>query len=1199
MLDITAQDIIVDETTGLQQPSEIDPTGNSNPTLVYLLSRDGAGGLASPQVAFQSDFVMASASAGETINSVILTQNNSGTPFSTNVGVNSGIQTVDGNYVWLFQDPTHANVVIGVIGTSSQTIAPAADGSLAFSFGLSATSTTHADLYLVEYVPLLHPDTSNPDDRIDLNGKVFASVSGSTVVNFSQLGDAPPGHNKWYILDADAASPQKILVTAHDNGVQAEVNISTQGLGVSSQDVRFGRELQIDLINGGTQSAGKNFTNSPLAPDYGSHIETVISAGFSVSQSTPTNTKSDIEIHTYNNNDNAEGAALPGDDNDAEINISAVTFKLNGVATTAAALGITVDDSGPGLILHDVGEGVTVDFTADATFDRFTIKNVDTQKDYFDVKEVHFGGQSTNAYTEQVGSFINFDDDGPAASLTEETATLLHDETSGVDLNSDDQPLGSLPAAFVALGSAIGWASSASAVVTPNSNFGADAPGTETLSLGVSGPNADSGFDSLDGHNILLNVENGLVIGRVDVSNDGSVAGDPVALAISIGQNGILSIAQYLAIAHSNPGDADDVQTMLDSALVAKLHAVDGDGDSSDTSTAIGDKVQIRDDGPSITADGTKATITVDESNLGDNSGDFSAAFHSNAGADGGDISYALGINLVTNDSGLTDTLTGQSVLLFVEGDNVVGRAGSAGGAVVFTVSVDIDGNVTLDQARAVIHSPDTGPDQPTTLTSDDLVTLTATITDGDGDQATDTAYIGTSLVFKDDAPTITAPFDGDQTGTAGTPETLANTTSASAIGAFGYDVGADAHPAAFYTGGGSDFVDRDSGLAGIQLSLGGNLTGLAPGTTPFISSFATLQSEDAHQASFNWQITYDSDPNSAADPPATAGGTLVFNKDADTYTITLNDAVEGFTKDILHTSELLSKEPTSNTGHPNIVVEKLFEADSTPETTDRDFFVQFTANSTTNTIKFGLNTTGDSDTATPADTAWNPGDLVTNSHEDWVSATQSTNGVAGDTIQKGELLTLRFFDHSPTIATEDVVPNQTASDMAIKFDGIGSSEDLMVILQLVSSTDSSMHTSKAVYISNADIYKTGQVPAAYAADFPLDNNDGLVIIEKNDYNAAGENWVIQGAQIMQSGNGITGDNTAIDLQRAIGSGGGSSQTTLVNWDATDNDVLKIVDLGFTSTQTTTPDAHLDFGVQIADADGDTTTVQHILVDIA
>ncbi|TGS80289.1 hypothetical protein EN818_30920, partial [Mesorhizobium sp. M3A.F.Ca.ET.175.01.1.1] len=99
-LDITAQDIIIDETTGLQE-DDIAPTNNS--TLQYLLGLDGSGGLTSPEVAFQADFVVASANAGETITSVILAQNSSGTPFSTTVGVNSGIRTVDGNYVWLFQ----------------------------------------------------------------------------------------------------------------------------------------------------------------------------------------------------------------------------------------------------------------------------------------------------------------------------------------------------------------------------------------------------------------------------------------------------------------------------------------------------------------------------------------------------------------------------------------------------------------------------------------------------------------------------------------------------------------------------------------------------------------------------------------------------------------------------------------------------------------------------------------------------------------------------------------------------------------------------------------------------------------------------------------------------------------------------------------------------------------------------------------
>src|SRR5436190_3469007 len=96
-LDIVTQDIIIDETAGLQD-NDVNPTlpPHNNSTVQYLLSLDSAGGLAPPEVAFEHDFVVASASAGETITSLVLTQNLSGTPFSTTVGVNSGIQTVDG-----------------------------------------------------------------------------------------------------------------------------------------------------------------------------------------------------------------------------------------------------------------------------------------------------------------------------------------------------------------------------------------------------------------------------------------------------------------------------------------------------------------------------------------------------------------------------------------------------------------------------------------------------------------------------------------------------------------------------------------------------------------------------------------------------------------------------------------------------------------------------------------------------------------------------------------------------------------------------------------------------------------------------------------------------------------------------------------------------------------------------------------------
>jgi hypothetical protein len=196
-LDIVAQDIIIDETTGLTD-DDVNPSvapHSTNTTLQYLLSLDGSGGLASPEVAFQANFVVASATAGETITSVVLAQNLAGTLFSTTDGVNSDIRTVDGNYVWLFRDATHANVVIGVIGTSDPAAEPAESGPLAFSFALINTSNTNADLYTVQYVPLLHPDADNPDDRIDLTDKVFASVTGTTTANFSGQNAAPGNHD--------------------------------------------------------------------------------------------------------------------------------------------------------------------------------------------------------------------------------------------------------------------------------------------------------------------------------------------------------------------------------------------------------------------------------------------------------------------------------------------------------------------------------------------------------------------------------------------------------------------------------------------------------------------------------------------------------------------------------------------------------------------------------------------------------------------------------------------------------------------------------------------------------------------------------------------------------------------------------------------------------------------------------------------
>ena len=179
----------------------------------------------------------------------------------------------------------------------------------------------------------------------------------------------------------------------------------------------------------------------------------------------------------------------------------------------------------------------------------------------------------------------------------------------------------------------------------------------------------------------------------------------------------------------------------------------------------------------------------------------------------GGAIDYTLGLSVSGAPSGLIDTATGDHVFLFLEGGQVIGRAGddaaaAASGPAVFTLSVDDSGVVTLDQLRAVVHDDPLDPDEatsPATLLAN-LVTLTATITDGDGDTNSATLNIGASLKFEDDGPTLTtatvtfvdeddltsapASYAGNSDVVGG--DDLADPSLTNVTGSFGVAFGAD-----------------------------------------------------------------------------------------------------------------------------------------------------------------------------------------------------------------------------------------------------------------------------------------------------------------------------------------------------------------------------------------------------------------------
>src|SRR5262249_57754119 len=146
----------------------------------------------------------------------------------------------------------------------------------------------------------------------------------------------------------------------------------------------------------------------------------------------------------------------------------------------------------------------------------------------------------------------------------------------------------------------------------------------------------------------------------------------------------------------------------------------------------IGNQLTFEDDGPSITASATGApTLTVDETILAtDATGSFGAQFTKNFGTDGQGatpVSYAL--STPGGASGLTDTATGQSVVLSLNASGQVVGKTAVSGDTVFVVSVNASGQVTLDQQRAVVHANPNDPDESRGLTGSNLVALTATAT--------------------------------------------------------------------------------------------------------------------------------------------------------------------------------------------------------------------------------------------------------------------------------------------------------------------------------------------------------------------------------------------------------------------------------------------------------------------------------------
>ncbi|MFM5740020.1 DUF5801 repeats-in-toxin domain-containing protein, partial [Aeromonas veronii] len=283
---------------------------------------------------------------------------------------------------------------------------------------------------------------------------------------------------------------------------------------------------------------------------------------------------------------------------------------------------------------------------------------------------------------------------------------------------------------------------------------------------------------------------------------------------------------------------------------------------------------------------GGAVQLQLDESNLNhDATADFSGVFNVQPGADGlGSKSYSL--NVQNASSGLIDTATGEQVQLSMNGSILEGRTATTG-QLVFSLTVDSSGKVTLDQLRAVVH-PTSDPDEATFLGSGH-VNLTLTVTDKDGDHASGVLDIGKVISFKDDGPSISAnavvQLDDDALtgGIAGGTGDDPNAVNVSGI--LGHSFGADgAGSIQWLTSGAPGGYTYEAGSGGSLLVKQAGVTVLTVTLNSATGAYSVTQNapikhadgNDENNATFtlNYRVT-DADKDSV-------DGSLTINVDDD-----------------------------------------------------------------------------------------------------------------------------------------------------------------------------------------------------------------------------------------------------------------------------------------------------------------------------
>ncbi|MGF6222263.1 DUF5801 repeats-in-toxin domain-containing protein [Pseudomonas sp. YL-218 TE3947] len=901
---ITGEDVVLDETAGLQNATATPtPAGDADDNDILVASlpasfstRLTALGAGTATGAALSGYTGAAGTTGTNAFTItgggstsdISFVDSAGAPLD---GLDSGLDTLDGTSILLYTD-TNNNILLGRAG--------GADGAIVFAAYIEETGSpvTGGKIWTVEYQPLKHPDATNPDDSLNLLDKVFI---GATQDQGFSLAGAPSGQNLFLMFTK--ANPTTETV----DGVVRITDTTIIATGKNPADQSSGANINTgDTINtsqgGGPTTIGTN--NQMITEQEGIRFTFVTGARQDVTVPNLSQTEADVESNidftgVFNSTSASFDVVQLQGGKSAVVKISAfntaaepgVNFVNGYTGDTAVAItNVLVTNISTGQVIENsdgsvndpsiaitftggvatvtgVLAGYQIEYTTTSDHNRVLIENgaaLDARGDnHADFDIGGFTLRDTSTTIAEIGSKMIFEDDGPSVSATGTEPILTVDETV---LTTDATQ--SFTANF-------------------SSAFGADGAGTLTYALGATaGPSGLT--DTATGEAVNLSLNGTVVEGRTATTN-------LLVFTVSVAANGDVTLDQLRAVVHPDATDPDDATSLSSDDLVTLTATItDGDGDSVQATLNIGQNLVFEDDGPSIHTTGDEPTLTVDETVLTtDATQSFTANFSSAFGADGaGTLTYALGAT--AGPSGLTDTATGEAVNLSLNGTVVEGRTATTN-LLVFTVSVAANGDVTLDQLRAVVHPDATDPDDATSLSSDDLVTLTATITDKDGDSAQATLNIGQNLVFEDDGPSIhttgdepTLTVDETVLTTDATQSFTANFSSA-----FGADGAGTLTYALGVTAGPSGLTDTATGEA-VNLSLnGGVVEGRTATTNLLVFTVSVAANGDVTLDQLRAVVHPDAtDPDDAtslsSDDLVTLTATIT-DKDGDSAQATLN----------------------------------------------------------------------------------------------------------------------------------------------------------------------------------------------------------------------------------------------------------------------------------------------------------------------